>query len=928
MPDHPNAPLPSAQDADSSAALSGLAPIGRWIAALSAACARRAGLVACVAGALFVAALLYDARAIAIDTDSAKLISADLPWRKREAALDAAFAQRVDLIAVVIDGATPQIAERAAATLTERLSRRADLFRGVRRPDAGDFFERNGLLFLSLDEVAQTTEQLIAAQALLGTLAKDPSPRGLMESLTLALEGVRRGETQFDVLAAPLAGLARTLDGIDAGRPEPLAWQALVDARPPDPHALRRFVLVQPHLDFHAISPGEAATGFIRDSARDAGLDAAHGVRVRLTGEVPMADEEFATLQEHAGRNAAVMIGALLGMLWLALRSLRAVAAVVVNLVVGLALTAAYGLVIFGTFNLISVAFAVLFVGLGVDFGIQYAVAWRAALAQVSGQGPVLSDAVGAARSASGSIGVSLALAAASIAAGFFAFAPTDYRGISELGVIAGIGMLLAFLTSVSLLPALLKLLGAGTGSGIDAPHSGLPAFAPLDRWMVRHRRAVLVAAALLGAASLGSLPFVRFDFNPLHLRSPTSEAVATLADLAADPQTSPDTVQVLAPSLTAAQALADRLARLPQVAQALTLASFVPEDQPAKLERIADARLLLADTLRPAATQPAPSDAENAAAMAATSTALRQAAAAASGPAAADATHVAASLQALAAGPASKREAFDDAVIPDLRTLLAQANASLQAEPVSLATLPESLRREWVTSDGRARIEVFPRSPEPKAGQPAVNTNESLRAFVAAVRTLAPEAGGTPVAIQESAGTVVDAFIEAGVWTLLAVVVLLFVVLRRPLDVLRTLASLLLGGAVTLGCCAWLGIALNFANIIALPLLFGIGVAFNIYFVLAWRRGVHHLLQTSIARAVVFSALTTATAFGSLWLSSHPGTASMGELLVLSLICAVAAALFVLPALLGPPPLSLPPTARAGADSVGSVSASRGDTA
>ena len=170
-------------------------------------------------------------------------------------------------------------------------------------------------------------------------------------------------------------------------------------------------------------------------------------------------------------------------------------------------------------------------------------------------------------------------------------------------------------------------------------------------------------------------------------------------------------------------------------------------------------------------------------------------------------------------------------------------------------------------------------------------------------MRTVAPEAAGAPVAIQESARTVVGAFVAAGVWALLAVTALLALALRRLGDVLRTLASLLLGGLVTLGLCVALRIALNYENIIALPLLFGIGVAFNIYFVIAWRRGTGELLQTPIARAVIFSALTTATAFGSLWLSSHPGTASMGKLLALSLACTLAAALVVLPALLGPAP-------------------------
>ena len=142
-------------------------------------------------------------------------------------------------------------------------------------------------------------------------------------------------------------------------------------------------------------------------------------------------------------------------------------------------------------------------------------------------------------------------------------------------------------------------------------------------------------------------------------------------------------------------------------------------------------------------------------------------------------------------------------------------------------------------------------------------------------------------------------AFILAGSWALLSICVLLALALRRVDRVLLTLAPLLLSGLVTLGVCAALAIPLNFENIIALPLLFGIGVAFNIYFVIAWQRGAEALLTTSLARAVIFSALVTGTAFGSLWLSHHPGTASMGRLLALSLGCTLLSALLFLPALL-----------------------------
>ena len=581
----------------------------RCIAAISQACARSPRLVVALGAVVLVAAVAYDVGHLAIDTDSAKLISPKLAWQQREIALDRAFAGRANLMALVIDGTTAEAAERASALLAERIAARPDLFISVRRPDGGPFFARNGLLFLGVDELAKTIERLVAAQPLLGSLAADPSVRGLMSSLQLALEGVRRGDIPLATLQPVLAPLAHTIDAALAGRPSPLSWQVLLGGQDADPRALRRFVLTQPRLDYGALQPGAVASQFVRDTARAAGLDLAHGVRVRLTGDVPMADEELATLGENAGRNAAVMLGTLLVMLWFAVRSAGAVVAILCSLLVGLALSAAFGLAAFGTFNLISVAFAVLFVGLGVDFGIQFGVAYRA-VASASGReanAGAGSDAVRCARAAALQIGPSLAIAAVATAAGFFSFAPTDYSGVAELGTIAGTGMLIAFLTSITLLPALLRLLRV-EGGGAEM---GLPALVRVDRWLAAHRRAVLVAAALAAAASIAALPWLRFDFNPLHLRSPTTEAVATINDLAADPQTSPNTIDILAPSLAAAESLAQRLAALPEVEQALTLASFVPEDQPPKLALIEDAATLLDVTLSPQAVLPAPSDAD-----------------------------------------------------------------------------------------------------------------------------------------------------------------------------------------------------------------------------------------------------------------------------------------------------------------------------
>lgn len=247
-----------------------------------------------------------------------------------------------------------------------------------------------------------------------------------------------------------------------------------------------------------------------------------------------------------------------------------------------------------------------------------------------------------------------------------------------------------------------------------------------------------------------------------------------------------------------------------------------------------------------------------------------------------------------LAAADVSLRTVAQTAFVVPLKSDLNDLSNYLKAQSITIANLPQNLKRQWLTPDGLARVEVAPKGN--------TNNTEVLRTFARAVLVAYPNAVGGPISILKSGDAVVTAFFEAGAYALLSIAILLWMVLRRFGDVLLTLVPLLLAGVVTLEICVLIGMPLNFANIIALPLLLGVGVAFKIYYIMAWRAGQTNLLQSSLTRAVIWSALTTVTAFGSLWLSQHPGTSSMGKLLALSLVCTLAAAVLFQPALMGKP--------------------------
>ncbi|HEV2625649.1 MAG TPA: MMPL family transporter, partial [Xanthobacteraceae bacterium] len=657
----------------------------------------------------------------------------------------------------------------------------------------------------------------------------------------------------------------------------------LVQGHAAAPGDLVRFLEVRAVLDYSELEPGKRATDAIRKAAADLDLGSKYQARVRLTGPVPMADEEFSTIKENAALNATVTIAIVLLILWLALRWLRIILAVFICIAIGLAITAAVGMLLVGTLNLISVYFAVLFVGLGVDFGIQFSVRYRAERYELDNLREALLQTGRRA-------GAPLTLAALATAAGFLSFLPTVYKGVSELGLIAGIGMLIAFASSITLLPALLSVFKPPS----EAEQLGYAALAPVDRFLERHRMAILIVTAVVVVAGLPLLYWLRFDFNPINLRSPKTEAVSTYLSLKNDPDAGTNDIQVLEPSLQAADQVAAKLRALPEVSRVLTLSSFIPADQQQKLPLIQNAAKALLPLLNPAAPSPPPTDAQNVSMMGSTVDALKRLGGDGNSGGAVAARRLAAAMTALAKADPAVRARVQDVVVQPLRIALDDLRNLLTAREVTRANLPPELVQEWLTPDGKARIDVAPSGDS--------SNNEVLQKFARAVQAIAPEATEGPISILEARREVVIAFIEAGACALLSIGILLWITLRRFGDVLLTLVPLLLAGVVTLEICVLIDLPLNFANIIALPLLLGVGVAFKIYYIMAWREGQTNLLQSVLTRAVTFSACTTATAFGSLWFSSHPGTSSMGKLLAISLLTTMAAAALFQPVLMGKP--------------------------
>lgn len=847
---------------------------------------RRHSLPVVFTGVLFAVFAGWMASAhLGVSTDTDLLFKDTLPWRRQAVELNRNFPQFNNLLVAVVDGRIPEEADATANDLAARLAGDKTHFLTVRRPDSNPFLDKEGLLFLQPKQLSALMDQTIDAQPFLGQLVADPSIRGLFAALSLLGMGVTHGDADLSPFLAPIEGFHQAMDAALAGKPKPLSWETLLGGGLSALAGPYRFVLVQPHQDFGSLEPGGAATKAMREAIAGLPFVQSGDAHVRITGQVALADEEFATVAQGAVEGLIGSLVLITLWLFLAVHSWRLIVPILMTLGLGLMLTVLFATVAVGTLNLVSVGFGVLFVGLAVDFAIQFSVRYREFRFETG-------DAAVAMTETARRAGLQILIAALATAAGFLAFVPTAFAGVAELGLIAGAGMIIAFACTLGFLPAAIALFRPRG----ETAEVGFAFAARIDPIVVRRRRSILITFSMLAVAALAASPLLVFDSDPLNTKNPNTEAMRTLRDLIDNPLTNPYTIDVLAPNAKAARALSATLEALPTVASVISIDSFLPADQKQKLAVIADTNMILAPTLAPHGPA-APVTAEQIR-MAAKSALSQIDPALAKLPKTHKLVAIADDLRRLQTAPDTVLMAADAALTRFLPGQLAHLRLALTAEPVTLASIPADFARDWVLPDGRARVQI---NPAPEAQTPA-----GLKMFVQQVTAVAPDAGGSAITIAATADTIVGAFRDAAIYAVIAIALILFGLLRRVLDVALVMAPLLLSALLTLLIVVLLPLPLNFANIIALPLLLGVGVSFNIYFVMNWRAGQTHPLGSATARAILFSALTTGTAFGSLALSAHPGTASMGKLLLISLGCTLLASLVFIPALLASlsPPL------------------------
>jgi len=837
---------------------------------------------------LAAVSVMQAARDLSVNTDSSEMIHAAEPFRVNAKLRDRLFPHIKNQILVIVRAGTPDEADYATEILVSRLREETDRIRDIFAPTANDFFQRQGLLFLSLGDLIETSNRLGSSAPLLEDLIADPSLPQFFAQLSRAARASEEG-VELAMVAGAYDEVARVIESVTAGEPAPMSWQRMFGLAE---DVNQRLVVVDPILDYESLQPARPAIEALEGAIDGLPSEVRASADISLTGDPVLRTQELESVSDGIEISAAVSLVLVSFLLTFGLRSWQLVLACLSSLLTSLALTTGFAALVFDELNLVSIAFTVLLIGLGIDFAIHLTLYYRE---RINAGG----DHAGAMTGALTAVGPALALAMLTTSVAFFAFVPTRFVGMAQLGIISGVGVIIAFFVSVTVIPAVLALL-----PDLRPKFSRLRFLERLDRSFKRSAIPVAGLSVLLGLAAAAIAPQAHFEADPMALRDPESPAVKAFNLLFDRPEDTPYRLNYIGDSLDRALAFASRAERLPLVHAAITLDDFVPENQDAKLAEID----FLAGDLAFVLTEADELDAERIAEAEADRGTAREEVVGLTEAAA----QVAELEPGTARGRAARRlklaledlleradadpglyELLEDNLLRFFPRQMARLRLQLTARPVTMSDLPPEIRRRYVAPSGEVRVEVLPALD--------VRDPEERRDFVEAVEALDGRLAGGAYAVLSAADVVADAMVQATVTAFLLGALLVYALMRSIAFTVMVMVPLALAALLTVASGVLIGLPFNFANVIVLPLLIGLGVDSSIHLVMRSRRisDSRDIFSTSTPRAVLLSALTTLASFGSLALSDHRGTASMGELLTIAIGFTLLATLVMLPGLM-----------------------------
>lgn len=855
-------------------------------------------LILTVISLLAYFAVVYTAANLSINTDTAELIAPDAPFQQNRRKFEKAFSQDMHTLLLVLESDTPELTKSATKRLGRLLSADKTNFQSVYIPNENEFFRQNGLLYLEPQDLQTISANLAQAQPFIGRISEQPNLTGFLSIFEDALKTENKDQSVPIDLPELIEKVSRALHKRINGENSLLSWEELIaEKKLSVSHSKNGFVIVLPKFDYSQIRPAENAIESIRkavENIQDPNLPA---VKVWVTGEVGLEDDELLGMSTGTFTASIFSVVLVLFILLVAYRSVMLSAATLIALALGMVFCAAFAAFSVKQLNLISVAFAVSNIGLGVEYAIHFCLRYRDNLVHHISRDKALHSTLI-------STSPSLILCAGTTAIGLYSFIPTDYKGVSELGLLAGTSLFICLIVTLISLPALLKLIPISISPSKQANPYELDMLASISEKMakltIHFAKPIVLSSLIMAIVSIALVFRVKTDFNPINLRDPNTESVIAFKNLMKDRDTSPMTLTVLVKNEKETKELQQKLTKVDSVDKTISLYDFMPSDQEEKLMIIEDMAMVLGSQAR---SFPALKPDEDPI------------------PGINNLIKVIDDVLPLKTNPheievlKSFKKELQDILLelstrqePDRRefiekiqtTLLGtlpnamnELYASFDAKEITLKDIPADIKDRWLSKDGFFRIQILPKKD--------LNDLAYLQEFITDVQAIAPDTTDLPIMYWESMKEVISAFQQAIVIALVAIALLLYAIRRNITDTLLVMTPLILAGLFTMASTVLTNTPINFANIIALPLLLGLGVDNGIHMVEKLHHSIsedQNIYQSSTARAMFYGALTTASSFLGLAFSPHQGIASMGLIITIGIFWIMVCTFVILPAL------------------------------
>jgi len=869
--------------------------------------ARRPRLILTLALLFSAASVIYTKKNMEFLTGRDDLMPRNAPFQVDYQAYRREFGDQEEIVAV-IESDDAEKTTRAADVLYQRLNREPGLFRDVFYPGGLPFFRKNGLLFMPLEDIQRLRHTLTMAAPVLKDLAASPSVQTLFTSLTGQIDGylASGNPASLESLTFMLTTLDKGFKAFD-GKGSPMSMDAFLKGGGNGaPSALenagrQQVITMRPVKDEGSFlaseKPIKAARAALAEILKRPEFK---GVTAGLTGVPVLEYEEMATSQRDIGIATILSLSLTVILLLFAFRGLLNVISAMVSLIVGICLSFGFATAAVGHLNILSMVFAIMLIGLGIEYGIQVVLRYQEELrGGSSGLAAIETGLTANIRS--------IVMAAATVALAFATFAFTDFKGIAELGIIAAGGVAICVIATFTVLPAMLILLErfrkpqTGVSSG---QASADRAERPFFRALFANPRTVVGITLIVSLACLYPALTMRFDYNLLNLQAKGLQSVEYAYKLMRSKENSGYFAVVIAKNAGEAKQLSERLEKLPSVDHVVSLPALVPDNQPAKLAELAALRQVMAEV------RPAPYE-ENLRVMelprvfetfrdrvAKLKTALK----AKKAPEAKQVGAFLATLDGFFATLEKEKDKnalgmlreFQGGMFAELPAKLAMMKESLEASPVTEADVPAQLKERFVGKSGVMLLQVAPKKE--------VFERAPLQEFVSQVRGVVPHATGEPVMVYESLTILRDAYTKAFAYAFAGIAIILLINFKSIRFAAMGALPLAAGLLMMVGGMRLAGISFNSANIIVLPLILGVGIDSAIYIINRYRQGNETPAQVATRSAgvgVFLNALTILFSFGALMVAHHQGVFSIGAVMSLGMVASVAVFLAFLPALL-----------------------------